>query len=111
MKKEGILLTQYYAHTHPSQPNYIAAVGGDYFGLDHDDFVRIPENVSTVVDLLDVKDISWKGYFEDLPGPGYMALGSDGSTGNGQWDYVRKHKCVFHSIRSQRSLQFSPSSY
>ncbi len=94
LKREGILLTRYYAHTHPSQPNYIAAVGGDYFGLDHDDRVRIPENVSTVVDLLDTKEISWAGYFEDLPGPGYMADGSDGATGNGQWDYVRKHKYV-----------------
>ncbi len=63
-----------------------------YFGLNHDDFVRIPSNVSTVVDLLDVKGISWAGFFEDLPGPGYMAGGSDGKTNNGGWDYVRKHK-------------------
>lgn len=91
LKREGIELTRYYAQTHPSQPNYLAAIGGDYFGLNHDGFVRVPENVSTVVDLLDWKDISWAGYFEDLPGPGYMAEGSDGSTGNGGWDYVRKH--------------------
>ncbi|KAK3941705.1 putative acid phosphatase [Diplogelasinospora grovesii] len=91
LKKQGILLTRYYAHTHPSQPNYLAAVGGDYFGLNHDEFVRVPENVSTVVDLLDWRDISWAGYFEDLPGPGYMGWGSDGSTRNGGWDYVRKH--------------------
>lgn len=31
---------------------------------------------------------------EDLPGPGYLALGSDGQTGNGAWDYVRQHKYV-----------------
>lgn len=94
LKKQGITLTRFYAQTHPSQPNYIAAVAGDYFGLDHDGFVRIPENVSTIVDLLDTRAISWKGYFEDLPGPGYMAEGSDGSSGNGKWDYVRKHKYV-----------------
>jgi hypothetical protein len=45
-----------------------------------------------VVDLLDTKEITWGGYFEDLPGPGYMGLASEGSTGNGTWDYVRKHK-------------------
>ncbi|KAK3314682.1 phosphoesterase family-domain-containing protein [Apodospora peruviana] len=91
LKKQGILLTRYYAQTHPSQPNYIAAVGGDYFGCDHDDVVRIPENVSTIVDLLDYKDVSWAGYFEDMPGPGYMGAASDGKTGNGAYDYVRKH--------------------
>jgi hypothetical protein len=76
----------------------MAAVGGDYFGLNHDGFVRVPENVSTIVDLLDWRQISWAGYFEDIPGPGYMGMGSDGKTGNGGWDYVRKHKCVSHYL-------------
>ncbi|KAI0381667.1 putative acid phosphatase Pho610 [Hypomontagnella monticulosa] len=89
LKQRGILQTRYYAHTHPSQPNYLAAVGGDYFGLDHDEVVRIPSNVSTIVDLLDAKQISWMGYFEGNPGPGYMAEGSVDA--NGTWDYVRKH--------------------
>ncbi|KAK1772294.1 putative acid phosphatase [Phialemonium atrogriseum] len=81
LKKHGILLTRYYGNTHPSQPNYLAAVGGDYFGLNHGGFVRVPENVP------------WAGYFEDMPGPGYMGMGmgSDGKTRSGQWDYVRKH--------------------
>lgn len=92
MAKQGIRLDRYYAQTHPSQPNYIAAVGGDYFGMDHDERMRIPENVSTVVDLLDTRGISWAGYFEDMPSPGYMGDASDGKTGNDGWDYVRKHK-------------------
>lgn len=95
MKRFGILQTRYYGHTHPSQPNYLAAVGGDYWGLDHDDLVRIPAKVSTIVDLLETKEISWKGYFEGIPGPGYMAEASVGrfenQSPNGTWDYVRKH--------------------
>ncbi|KAM7204772.1 putative acid phosphatase [Rhypophila sp. PSN 637] len=91
MARQGIQLDRYYAQTHPSQPNYIAAVGGDYFGLDHDERVRIPQNVSTVVDLFDTRGISWAGYFEDIPSPGYMGDASDGKTGNDGWDYVRKH--------------------
>lgn len=62
--------------------------------MNHDDHVRVPENISNVVDLLDTKEITWGGYFEDLPGPGFMGLASEGSTGNGTWDYVRKHKYV-----------------
>ncbi|KAH9217921.1 acid phosphatase-like protein [Leptodontidium sp. 2 PMI_412] len=90
LRKEGILLTDYYGLTHPSQPNYIASICGDYFGLNHDELVKIPSNVSTVVDLFDAKNIEWKGYFEGLPGPGYMGEGSTSGDGKG-WDYVRKH--------------------
>jgi acid phosphatase len=50
--------------------------------------VRIPENVSTIVDLFDTKGISWRGYFEAIPGPGYMGANS---TGDGGHNYVRKH--------------------
>lgn len=83
--------------------------------MNHDDHVRIPENVSTVVDLLDTKEITWGGYFEDLPGPGYMGLASEGSTGNGTWDYVRKHKyvrleSVFPVKGGSRQTDFSTSS-
>lgn len=92
LKREGILLTKYYAHTHPSQPNYIASIAGDYFGLNNDLPVHIPDNVSTVVDLLDTKGISFGGYFEDQPGPGFMGQASNGKSADGKWDYVRKHK-------------------
>jgi acid phosphatase len=84
--KEGVLLKNYWGLTHPSQPNYIASVGGDYFGLDHDGYVTIPQNVSTVVDLFDTKNIEWKGYFEDFPGPGFLGPASI------EGHYVRKHK-------------------
>jgi len=55
------------------------------------------ESVFTVADLLESKNISWGGYFEDLPGPGFMgdySNGVDGMTPTGDWDYVRKHKYV-----------------
>ena len=91
LKAQGILLTGYHGLTHPSQPNYIASVAGDYFGLNHDGFIEVPANVSTLVDLLDTKHIDWRGYFEGIPGPGYMGPGSTAQDGSG-WDYVRKHK-------------------
>ena len=33
LQKLGITLTNYNAVAHPSEPNYIACSGGDYFGL------------------------------------------------------------------------------
>lgn len=59
--------------------------------MDHDEIASIPRNVSTVVDLFDTKGISWKGYFEGIPGPGYMGEGSTDPGGNA-WAYVSKHK-------------------
>jgi acid phosphatase len=92
LTKSGVLLTSYYGLTHPSQPNYIASVGGDYFGLNSDGVVDIPPNVSTVVDLFDTKGISWKEYLEGLPNPGFQGTGGGGA--DGKWDYERKHKYV-----------------
>ena len=90
LSKQGILLTSYYALTHPSQPNYIASVGGDYFGLNNDDEARIPANVSTVVDLFDSKGITWKEYMESIPSAGYT--GASTTNGSGHNAYARKHK-------------------
>lgn len=72
MAKEGILLTNYFATTHPSQPNYVASAAGDNFGMDNDNFVQIPANVSTIADLFDTKRIAWGQYQEALPYAGYQ---------------------------------------
>ncbi|KAF8190935.1 phosphoesterase family-domain-containing protein [Mycena galopus ATCC 62051] len=67
LAKQGILFTNYNALTHPSEPNYIAAVGGDFFGAHDDNMYHIPSNISTVVDLLEDKGISWATYQENIP--------------------------------------------
>jgi acid phosphatase len=90
LAKQGILLNNSYAVTHPSEPNYIACVGGEYFGMDNDNFNAIPQNVSTVVDLLEDKWISWAEYQEDLPYTGFEGFQYLDSAGKN--DYVRKHE-------------------
>lgn len=87
---KGITLTNYWSLTHPSEPNYIAAVGGDYFGLNNDNFVRLPKNVSTVVDLLDEKNISWGEYQQHMPYSGYQGVSFSNQDTHAN-DYVRKH--------------------
>lgn len=68
---KGITLENYFAQTHPSEPNYVASHGGDYFGMDNDKFNFIDSNVSTIVDLLETKGISWAEYQEDMPYTGF----------------------------------------
>ncbi|KAG4030006.1 hypothetical protein MFRU_013g00300 [Monilinia fructicola] len=95
----GVTLDSYFAVTHPSQPNYLAAVGGDYFGLDSDPFIEIPNNVSSIVDLLEDKGISWGLYQEDMPYTGYQGFEWRNQE-NGADAYVRKHnpEILFNSV-------------
>jgi acid phosphatase len=58
--------------------------------MQNDDFSQIDKNVSTIIDLLEDKGISWGHYEEDMPFSGF-----EGSAWinheNGANDYVRKH--------------------
>ncbi|KAH1275355.1 hypothetical protein KXX33_006545 [Aspergillus fumigatus] len=97
LAKKGLLLTNFWAVTHPSEPNYCAAAGGDTFGMDNDNFNQVPANVSTIADLFDTKNIAWGEYQEHLPYPGYQGFRYPESGPN---DYVRKHNpaILFDSV-------------
>ncbi len=93
-----------FGHRHPSTTNrqdrnYVAVVGGDNFGMDNDDFNQIPANISTVVDLLDTKGISWGEYQEAIPYPGFQGFNYSNQQ-NYSNDYVRKHDplILFNSV-------------
>lgn len=76
----GALLGNYYAITHPSQPNYLALVGGATF-VTGSDPVSLP--YSHLGDLLEARGLSWKAYAEGYPGGCFLGA----STGA----YVRRH--------------------
>ncbi|CAO3581663.1 unnamed protein product [Absidia cylindrospora] len=92
LAKEGILLDNFNAITHPSEPNYVAAAGGSNFGIDNDDYYNIPANISTIYDLLEKKNLTWKVYQDGIPSVGY--------TGYHSGQYVRKHNpaVIFDSV-------------
>jgi len=62
---KGMLLTDYFAVQHPSQPNYLAIVSGNYWTTS-DTSLNI--DGKCLVDLLEEQGISWKVYQEDYPG-------------------------------------------
>ena len=99
LASQGISLTNYFATTHPSEPNYCASVAGDNFGMDNDDFHSIPANISTLVDLLDTKGISWAEYQEDMPYPGFQGFNYSNQVTYAN-AYVRKHNplILFDSV-------------
>jgi len=75
------LLTEHYATTHPSLPNYISLIGGDTFGITsncEDCFINAP----SLPDLIEQSGRTWKTYQDDMPDPCFV-----GST----LRYVQKH--------------------
>ncbi|KAK0103535.1 hypothetical protein ONS95_005555 [Cadophora gregata] len=86
---QGITLTNYKAITHPSQPNYVASVGGQTHWVLGDWTSRIDKKVKTIVDLLEPAGVSWSVYGEDMPYSGFQGDYVNQKTGAN--DYVRKH--------------------
>ncbi|KAG0003435.1 hypothetical protein BGZ80_003099 [Entomortierella chlamydospora] len=95
---QGVLLDNYSGVTHPSEPNYVAAAGGDYFGISDDSLYYIPSNVTTIVDLLDKKGLTWKTYQEDLPHACFTGFNSTNL-------YMRKHNpfIIYDSIAQNQT--------
>lgn len=67
--------TNFYGEVHPSEGNYVALVGGSTFGI-HDDgsFLHNTIDAPSLASQLEAANLSWKGYYEDLPAPGSLAL-------------------------------------
>ena len=88
------LATQFYGEVHPSEANYVAMLGGSTFGIHDDDafyckagsvdpfcgnsrqsgYANHTIAQPSLVDQLQLRNLTWKGYFEDLPEPGSKAI-------------------------------------
>lgn len=62
---QGVVLSEYRGVTHPSQPNYLATIAGDFFNWASDECQDF--NETTIVDLLESNQVDWRVYMEDLP--------------------------------------------
>lgn len=92
---KGAYLSNLFAITHPSQPNYIALVAGSNLGVTTNNNVTL--DALHVGDLFDSRNLTWKAYAENLPATGCF-LG----TTNG--DYARRHEPFI----SFRTVQANP---
>ncbi|EGP87644.1 unnamed protein product [Zymoseptoria tritici ST99CH_1A5] len=114
LASQGILLTNYFGITHPSQPNYVATSAGDTFGFDADFFEQIADNTSSVTDILDDKCVSWATYLEDMPFSGFEGFEykKQNTQINGYPnlkvdDYVRKHNPLIQFNSNTTPLRLS----
>jgi phosphatidylinositol-3-phosphatase len=60
--------TNFFAETHPSEPNYIALVSGETFGVADDGYHTF--DAPNLAAQLSRAGLSWKGYYESIPAPG-----------------------------------------
>jgi phospholipase C len=99
------LATNYFGVTHPSEPNYMANIAGDYFGVQDDNqFYCTPAlastdpncagttvdhtvNAQTLADQLTSAGKSWKGYFQNLPPIPPTGLITTGPNANGPYTF------------------------
>ena len=72
--------------------------------MDNDNFNFVPANISTVVDLLEDKGISWGEYQEDMPYTGFEGF-SWVNQKTGANDYVRKHNplILYNSVTENQN--------
>jgi phosphatidylinositol-3-phosphatase len=109
--------SQFFAETHPSEPNYVAMIGGSTYGIRDDDaFYCMPHDARSycshsdrpgyvnhtiegpnLASQLEAADLSWKNYEESLPAPGSLAVVSG--------YYASKHSGFVNFASVQRDPQ------
>ena len=94
------MAANYYGVTHPSQPNYVAAISGSNWFINDDNPANRYDHTN-LVDQLESHHVSWGAYMETMPSAGY--------TGN-QYPataalYVNKHNpfVLFNDVLSSPS--------
>lgn len=78
---QGSFLSESHGLFHPSYPNYLAMIGGRWFGTWFNKLKEV--NAPHLGDLLEKKGYSWKNYAEGFPGDCFL--------GDTAGAYVRRH--------------------
>jgi phospholipase C len=66
------LATNYYGVTHPSEPKYVAMIGGSFFGIQDDaPYTTHTINGPSLASQLEGAGLTWKTYQQALPYAGY----------------------------------------
>lgn len=98
------LQTFSFGTTHPSLPNYLSLVAGDYYGIQDDNASCYAQpaqspcdkqaaNGKNIVDLLEAKHMTWRVFEQSMPSAGYLGPQYPPATtsGNGPTHYAQKH--------------------
>lgn len=100
------LATAYTGVSDPSEPNYVAMLGGDSFGVSDDPywFPGQTVNVDNFMSQLERAGKTWRGYFQSMPYPGYRgACYPDKCNGipDSDTQYASKHNGIVNFANMQ----------
>jgi hypothetical protein len=101
------LATNYTGVADPSEPNYVAMLGGDFFGINTDDPYWFPGHTVSAANLmsqLEGAGKTWRGYFQSMPYPGYRGYCyPDKCNGipDADTQYVAKHNGIVNFANLQ----------
>jgi len=126
------LATNYWGVTHPSEPNYVANIGGSFFGIQDDNqFYCTPAMATTDVNCggttvdhtitapslagqLTSAGMTWRGYFQSMPAVPASGVIMTGPNANGPYTfkypsnavalYASKHNPFVNFTDSQNAL-------
>jgi hypothetical protein len=107
------LATDYRGVADPSEPNYVAMLGGDFFGITSDDPYWFPAqtvDAQNLMSQLEQAGKTWKGYFQGMPYPGYRGYCyPDKCNGipDADTQYVAKHNGIVNFKNMQTPAQFA----
>ena len=103
--------TNYFGVTHPSEPNYVALLGGSPFAVNSDNAYYVQRVAApSLISELDHAHVSWKAYLQGLPHPGYQGICYPANC-NGEPDkdplYVSKHDGIQNYTTSLNPADWS----
>lgn len=96
LAQQNVLLSNYFAVSHPSLPNYITLVSGSTQGITSD-CTNCFVNQPNLGDEINASGRSWKAYMESMPSPCFIGDANP---------YAQKHNpfIYFDSIRLNKTL-------
>ncbi len=105
------IATHYFGITHPSEPNYVALLGGSPFTVNSDNAYYVQRVAApSLISELDRAHVSWKAYLQGVPHPGYQGICYPANC-NGEPDkdplYVSKHDGIQNFTTSLNAADWS----
>jgi Phosphoesterase family len=107
------LATQYTGVSDPSEPNYVAMLGGSDFGISSDDPYFFPGHsvdADNLMSQLEGAGKTWRAYFQDLPYAGYRGYcfpGKCNGIPDSDTEYVTKHNGIVNFANMQNAADFA----
>ena len=105
--------TRYNSTSDPSEPNYVAMLGGSAFGINSDDPYWFPGHTvhaDNLMSQLQAAGLTWKGYFQGMPYDGFRGYcfpAKCNGIPDADTQYVAKHNGIVNFANMQTPAELA----